>query len=351
MKVYRYEENPLITPANVKPHHDGFEVIGAFNAGVAQLSDEIILLLRVAERPISDNPSIIFAPIFNPATNDLEMKQFHLEDKTYDFSDPRSIGRANRPGTFTYLTSLSYFRIARSKDGHHFTIDEQPFMYPENDLETFGIEDPRISKIEDTFYITYSMVSPVGVGVGLASTRDFKQVTRHGMMLAPENKDVVLFPEKINGKYYALHRPVPKSTGAPEVWLAESSDLLHWGNHQYLFGLRRNAWDDGRIGAGLIPIKTPKGWLELYHAADHNARYCMGAILFDLNDPSKVLARTDGPILEPTTEYEIEGFFGDVVFGCGAVIERDLVKMYYGVADTSMACAEISLTDILAALR
>lgn len=224
-------------------------------------------------------------------------------------------------------------------------------MFPETELETFGIEDPRISKTGKTFYITYSMVSPVGVGAGLASTQDFVNVRRHGMMLPPENKDVVLFPERINGKYYALHRPVPKSTGAPEVWIGESENLLYWGNHKYLFGLRSGAWDDGRIGAGLIPIKTAHGWLELYHAADHDSRYCMGGILLDLNDPTKVIGRTDGPILEPTVDYEVEGFFGNVVFGCGGIVEGDVIKMYYGVADTSMACAELSLQEILDALK
>lgn len=351
MNVYRYEENPVVTPADVKPHRDDFEVIGAFNAGVAQLGDEFILLMRVAERPKSNNAQQIQAPIFHPETKDLEIKTFNLTDINYAFGDPRTIKHPNELGTFVYLTSLSYFRIARSKNGRHFTVDAKPFMYPETEFEAFGIEDPRITQIGDTFYITYSMVSAVGIGVGLASTKDFVTVTRHGMMLAPENKDVVLFPEKINGKHYVLHRPVPKSIGKPEVWIAESENLLYWGNHQYLFGLRSGAWDDGRIGAGLTPIKTPHGWLEIYHGADHNSRYCMGAILLDLNDPVKVIGRTDGPILEPTLDYEVEGFFGNVVFGCGAVLNGDVIQMYYGVADTSMACAELSLVDILGAIR
>jgi predicted GH43/DUF377 family glycosyl hydrolase len=111
--------------------------------------------------------------------------------------------------------------------------------------------------------------------------------------------------------------------------------------------LREGFWDNGRIGGGAVPIKTDKGWLELYHAADKNHRYCMGAVLLDLNDPTKVIARTDKPILEPEASYEVDGFFGNVVFSCGALVEGDVVKIYYGVADTSMACAELRLKEIM----
>jgi predicted GH43/DUF377 family glycosyl hydrolase len=349
MNVYRYEENPLITPDDVKPFHEGFEVIGAFNAGIAKYQDEVIMLLRVAERPICKDSSIIKAPVFNPKTKKIEIYEFHRDDPRYDFSDPRDIRKAGHD-RFDYLTSLSYLRIARSKDGRHFQLEETPFVYPETEFETFGVEDPRITQIDDTFYIVFSAVSPVGVGVGMVSTKDFKTFERHGMIFAPENKDVVIFPEKINGKYYALHRPVPKAIGSPEIWIAESENLLHWGNHHHLFGLREGYWDNGRIGAGAVPIKTDKGWLELYHAADKNQRYCMGAVLLDLNDPTKVIARTDQPILEPEARYEVDGFFGNVVFSCGAIVEEDIVKIYYGVADTSMACAELSLKEIMDSL-
>ncbi|MDP4108151.1 MAG: glycosidase, partial [Bacillota bacterium] len=114
--------------------------------------------------------------------------------------------------------------------------------------------------------------------------------------------------------------------------------------------LRDGLWDSGRMGGGAVPIKTEKGWLELYHGASKDDRYCMGAVLLDLEDPAKVLARTDQPILEPEASYEVDGFFGNVVFSCGAVVEGDIVKMFYGVADTSMACAELSLQEILDSL-
>ncbi|MGZ9583637.1 BtaManbiosPhlase [Paenibacillus marinisediminis] len=351
MNIYRYEENPIITPADVKPHRDDFEVIGAFNAGVASYNGEVLLLLRVAERPISLDPMIVKAPVYNPKTNELDIIELRTDDERYDFSDPRVIRNVAKSATFEYLTSISYIRIARSKDGHNFTIDEKPFIFPSNELETFGIEDPRVTQIDDTYYIYFSAVSPVGVGESMVSTKDFVNTTHHGMIFGPDNKDVLIFPEKANGKYYALHRPTMKSIGNPEIWIAESDNLLYWGNHKHVIGLREGMWDSGRMGGGAVPFKTEKGWLELYHGATLEHRYCMGAVLFDLNDPSKVIARSEHPVLEPEADYEKNGFFGDVVFSCGALVEGDIVKMYYGVADTSMACAELSVKEILDSLK
>ena len=351
MKIQRYTENPLITPSDVKPHREDFEVIGAFNAGIATYNGEVLMLLRVAERPISDDPNVVIAPVYNPETNELDLIKIFKEDERYDFSDPRVIRNKTMSGTFEYLTSLSYIRIARSNDGHHFTVDEKPFIYPSNIQETFGIEDPRVTQIGDTYYIYFSVVSPVGIGESMVSTTDFVTVKHHGMIFGPDNKDVLIFPEKINGKYYALHRPTMKSVGDPNIWIAESDNLLYWGNHKHLLGLREGMWDSGRIGGGAVPFKTDKGWLELYHGATLDHRYCMGAVLLDLNDPSKVIARSNKPVMEPEASYEKNGFFGDVIFSCGAINEGDIVKMYYGVADTSMACAELSLKGILDSLE
>ncbi len=325
-------------------------MIGAFNAGIAEHDGEVLMLLRVAERPVAADPDEVAVPVYDPALRDLVVHTLRRSDARYDFSDPRAVAWAGSH-KFAYLTSISYLRLARSRDGVHFTVDETPFLYPETALETYGVEDPRITKMEDTYYITYTAVSPAGVGVGLASTRDFRTVRRHGVILPPENKDVVLFPERIGGKYYMLHRPVPTSNGAPEVWLAESPDLVHWGNHRHLLGLRPGRWDSARIGAGAVPIRTPHGWLELYHGADSKHRYCMGAALLALDDPSRVIARSAQPILEPEADYEIHGFFGNVVFSCGALLQGDVVRMYYGVSDTSMACADIPLADILNTLE
>jgi predicted GH43/DUF377 family glycosyl hydrolase len=187
--------------------------------------------------------------------------------------------------------------------------------------------------------------------VSLASTRDFRSFRRLGAIFPPDNKDVAIFPEKIGGRYYALHRPSSSGFGRPEIWLAESPDLLCWGNHRHLMGLREIAWDDRRIGGGAVPFRVTEGWLEIYHGADHLNRYCLGAVLLNADEPWKIIARGERPILEPEAPYEASGFFGGVVFTCGALAEDDLVKIYYGAADTSIAYAEIPLEDILKGLR
>ncbi|MBM7551639.1 glycoside hydrolase family 130 protein [Thalassobacillus pellis] len=354
MKVDRFKGNPIIFPSDISPFHEGHEVIGAFNAGVAEYQGEVLLLLRVAERPISHDPKKVKAPFvdFSEEKGKLEIIELDKDDPAYDFSDPRTIAKNDSEDRRTaYLTSLSYIRIARSKDGYHFDIDDRPFLYPENERESWGIEDPRVTQIDDTYYIQYSAVSPEGIGVGLVSTKDFEDYERHGLMLHPENKDVAIFPEKIEGKYYTLHRPVPKGIGRPEIWIAESENLIHWGNHQHLLGLSEDGWDNGRIGGGAVPFKTEEGWLEIYHAADRNDRYCLGAVLLDYKNPSRVLAKTEEPILVPEEDYEKAGFFGNVVFSCGVTVKEDTVRIYYGVADTSMAVADLSLNEILDQLK
>ncbi len=343
MSVYRCPHNPIIKPGQVKPFETGFEVIGVFNAGVTRLADEIVLLLRVAERPISPHPDLELTAVYDPAEDQVVIKEFSKDDPKIDFSDPRM----TTTPTGKYLTSLSHLRVARSKDGINFKIEEAPAIFPATEYETFGLEDPRITYINDTYYITYIAVSPLGITTSLASTKDFKSFQRHGLIFCPDNKDVVLFPEKIEDQYYALHRPVTSLFEKYEMWVANSPDFIHWGNHQYLAGAAPGLWDCARIGASAAPFKIDQGWLEVYHGVDHNNRYCLGAILLDSEQPCKVIARTKKPILEPQTDYEIEGFFGNVVFNCGLLYEQEKLKIYYGVADTSIAYAEIPLADVL----
>lgn len=347
MKIERFTENPLITPADVKPLHEGYEVIGAFNGGVAKYKDEVLLLLRVAERPVSEDPNVIKAPVYDTKTKEMTVVEFDRNDPKYDFEDPRMIRYKNKLDQFAYLTSISYIRIARSNDGHHFTVDDKAFLYPFNEYQSYGVEDARCTQIGDTYYVNFSSVSPMGVCDSLVSTKDFEHFQDLGNIFAPENKDVLLFPEKVNGKYYALHRPSLKSIGNYDIWIASSPDLTSWGNHKHLIGIRPDSWDSGRVGGGLVPIKTAEGWLIIYHGATPEHRYCMGAALLDLNDPTKVIGRSSQPIMEPDAEYEKNGFFSDVVFGSGGLVENDQLTMYYGVADTSMAGCTFSIQEIL----
>jgi predicted GH43/DUF377 family glycosyl hydrolase len=347
MGVYRALENPIIRPEDVKPSRRDFEVIGVFNAGVARLGNEVILLLRVAERPIASRADAVLCPTYDVDTGEIIIRPFARDDPLNDFSDPRLIIRAKE----TYLTSLSHLRLARSTDGIRFRIDDAPALAPANRYETFGIEDPRVTCLEGTYYVQYVGVSPLGVTTCLAATRDFESFERRGIIFHPDNKDVAIFPSRIGDRFYALHRPHSSLFLRNDVWLAESPDLLCWGNHRHLLATREGMWDDRRIGAGAVPVRLDEGWLEIYHGADWSNRYCLGALLLDGERPWKVLARSDRPLFEPQTGYERIGFFGDVVFSCGLLCEEGKLRVYYGAADTSICYAEIPLPDVYANLN
>jgi predicted GH43/DUF377 family glycosyl hydrolase len=330
MSIFRSPHNPIIEAKDVKPSKEDYEVIGVFNAGVTHFEDQVVLLFRVAERPISAHPDMVLTGVYDVDRSDIVLKEFPKNDPENDFSDPRLIIRP----TETYLTSISHLRLSRSTDGINFDIEEAPALGPANDVETFGIEDPRISLIDGTYYITYVAVCPHGVTTCLASTKDFESFQRHGIIFCPENKDVLLFPERIGGKYYALHRPVSPLFKRQDIWIAESPDMICWGNHRPLLAPDEDCWDRVRVGASAVPFKIDGGWLEIYHGVGLDKRYCLGAVLLDSDRPGKVIARAKKPIFEPQTDYEISGFFGNVIFTCGLLFEEDKLKIYYGAADT-----------------
>lgn len=351
--IKRYENNPIITPQDVLPTFDHFKVLCTMNAGVTTYKGETILLLRVAEGVEVDNEKEVIIPLLKKETDGYHLHTITLDKEKdsdkYDFSDARIIYTKDKE--VKYLTTLSHIRIARSKDGKNFTVDKKPFIFPEGKYETWGIEDPRITKIDDTYYINYTAVSELGAATALASTKDFITYQRKGIIFPPENKDVGIFPEKINGLYFAYHRPVPKAIGNPDIWVATSPDLIHWGLHQHLLSVtKEEGWESGRIGGGAPAFKTEKGWVHIYHAADPYHRYCLGAFLTALNDPTRIIAKTKKPLLEPKEAYETEGFFPNVVFTCGVLYQDDRVLIYYGASDEVMALAEISIQDLYQAL-
>jgi predicted GH43/DUF377 family glycosyl hydrolase len=347
LSVIRSPLNPIIQPKDIPPYIKDYEVIGVFNAGVMRFGEEILLLLRVAERPVQDDPKYCLSPFYDVENHKMDVHRLEIGIPGFDFSDSRGIGTP----TGSLLTSISYLRIARSKDGIHFTIDERPALFPENQYEIYGIEDCRITRIDDTYYINYSAVSNLGITTCLASTKDFSLIQREGVIFQPDSKNIAIFPKKINGKYYALHRPSSSNFGKPSIWIAESPDLVCWGNHRFVMGCRDGMWDECRTGASCVPILLDDGWLEIYHGADKENRYCLGAVLLDRDQPWRVIARSKDPIMEPEAPYEIEGFFGNVIFSCGALYEDGIVKIYYGAADTSMCYAEITLDEILNSLE
>ena len=348
MTVERFKENPIIRPCDVPPSRDDYEVVGAFNPAATIFNDEILLLLRVAERPKDKADDEQVAPILNPVTGELEHFRVQNNDPNItDIPDSRSFYYKDE----MRLTSISHLRLARSQDGIHFTVDPKPAVFPKLAYETFGLEDPRITKIDDLFYITYKVVSENGICTGLLTTTDFVNFERHGIIFCPENIDVVMFPEKINGKYWALTRPVPRYLGPRGIWIASSPDAIHWGQHLPLILPEENTFHDGKTGGSCVPIKTDKGWLKIYHGSDTKDRYSLAAALLQLDDPTKVIARAKIPLMEPEFPYELEGFYGNVVFACGAIEKDDSVIIYYGASDEYTAAAKTTIEQIFSTLR
>jgi predicted GH43/DUF377 family glycosyl hydrolase len=338
----RFPENPLLLPKDLKSSQPGLQVISLLNPGVFTYQNKTWLLVRVAES-IAQKDGVIFFPVIN-STGNTEIIEVPLNDPDLIATDARVI---NYKG-LDYLTTISHLRLLSSNDGIHFTEPETgASLFGNGYLERFGIEDCRVSQIGDTYYLTYTAVSDSGVGVGLRTTKDWVTFKNEGMIFPPHNKDCAIFEEKINGKFYALHRPSSKEIGGNYIWLAESSDGRQWGNHQCLIKTRPGMWDSARVGAGAAPIRTEQGWLEIYHGANAEHQYCLGAFLMDINDPSKVIARTTEPIMVPTEAYELSGFFGYVVFTNGHVLNGDELTIYYGAADEFVCGAKFSILEIL----
>ena len=341
----RFPENPLLLPKDVKPSADRLQVISLLNPGVFQFEGKIWLLVRVAES-IDQKEGVLYFPVIN-ATGNTEIIEVPLNDPDLIATDARIIKYKG----LDYLTTISHLRLLNSTDGIHFSEPENhSSLFGTGYLERFGIEDCRVSQIGDRYYLTYTAVSDNGVGVGLRTTTDWINFDSKGMIFPPHNKDCAIFEEKINDKFYALHRPSSVEVGGNYIWLAESADGVHWGNHNCLIKTRPGLWDSARVGAGASPIRTDQGWLEIYHGANEKNEYCLGAFLMDLDEPTKVLKRTTKPIMAPTEAYELSGFFGYVVFTNGHIVNGDELTTYYGAADEFVCGAKFSISEILSAL-
>jgi len=248
----------------------------------------------------------------------------------------------------------SFFALARSDDGLHFKVDDKPVLLPAQEgrfqkYETLGIEDPRATFLDGTYYIMYTAVSNYGHQIALAKTNDFLSYERIALISDPGNKDGVLFPEKINGQYVRLDRPIGLGIGS--IWISYSNDLYSWGNSKVLITPRAGYWDASRIGASAPPFRTDRGWLEIYHGVKMTSAgpiYKTGAVLLDLEDPSKVIGRCGIPLLSPREDYERVGDVNNVVFACGVILEPSgELKLYYGAADTCVCVATADLEEVI----
>ena len=295
--VTRYNGNPILTKKDVP-----YEVATVHNAGIAKFNEEYIMLFR----------------------------------------SHKHNGR-------------SILGLARSNDGYQFTVEEKPFMIPAEtgdfaEYEAFGIEDPRITFIDGEYLITYSAYSRHGVRIGLAKTRDWKTVDRFALITEADYRNVVIFPEKFNGFYARLDRP--HSEISPwSIWISYSPDLKYWGDSKLIMKPEPYHWDEMKIGPGAPPIKTAKGWLNIYHgvfSTMDGSVYRLGVALHDLKDPSKITGVCDDWIVQPEEPYELTGYVHNVVFTCGAIAEDDgTLKLYWGGADTVMCVGTANITELV----
>jgi beta-1,2-mannobiose phosphorylase / 1,2-beta-oligomannan phosphorylase len=351
MLLKRRFERLLLSPSDLTPLREDFQVVGVFNPGAILVDGEVILLVRVAERPSEARAGHTALPRWSPGVG-LEIDW--VADDDIEVVDPRVVKR--KADGLVRLTFISHLRVVRSGDGRSVSEITDIRFLPDSELEEFGVEDPRITAIDGRYYFTYVSVSRHGAGTALASTIDFKTFVRHGMIFCPENKDVVLFPERIAGEYVALHRPNAATPFCrPEMWIARSDDLIHWGRHECLHG-GGAAWETGRVGAGTPPLRTSDGWLAIYHGNRQPTQqgevgmYSTGILLLDLENPARIRRRTAASIFEPTSDFERKGFVPDVVFPTGAVETPDSYLVYYGAADNCTAVVEFRRDDVLSAL-
>lgn len=272
------------------------------------------------------------AAVFNAAAI-YDNGLFHL---IYRASD---IGPHPRYGE--YVSRLGY---AVSYDGINFMRLDKPIMTNDTEQELRGVEDPRIVKIDGIYYMMYIAYGGRYEGdfrICLATSTNLIKWEKKGIVLDETNKDASLFPEKIDGKFVMLHRRYP------DIWIAFSDDLQTWYGHTPIMKPIPGNWDSVKVGIAGPPVKVKDGWLLIYHAADENSVYRLGAALLDLSDPTKVLARQKEPILEPELEWERNGYVPNVVFSCGNAVKDDTIYVYYGGADTVMGVAVLEMKDIV----
>ena len=254
------------------------------------------------------------------------------------------------------LTANYVFWLARSKDGVRFTPDPGPVAWPapsDNHPEVC-VYDPRITYIDGEYIILFASQSEAcGVRVGMVRTKDFEMFERLPAASEQGNRNGVLFPEKINGLYCRFDRPFGNPhLDSSGIWVSYSPDLVHWGQSKPSLMPRAGGWwDSFKVGGGAVPIRTDKGWLNIYHGTTKTCSgilYFLGVAMHDLKDPSKVIARGEDAILWPEHDFEQNGRVPNVIFACNAIVEDDeTVRIYYGAADTCVGLAEGRLGDLI----
>ena len=354
--IPRLFTHKMLSPGDLEPSDPRMRVVGVFNPGVAEVGGRTAVLARVVEQPVEERAGYLPSPRYGP--DGLQVDWLDLQD--CDTSDPRTL--VSKSTGLVRLRFVSHLRLFWSDDGRAINtpVAEALRLMPEGAYECFGVEDPRVTRIDGVYYTTYAAVSPEGICTSLLATTDFAVWERRGVVLPPDNKDVLLFPEAVGGRYTMLHRPMPNMRFAPpQMWIAQSDDLQAWGDHRRLRGVEASGAGRDRVGGSTPPVLTDRGWLTLYHGSDKlpgvpgaaggggAGVYTAGALLLDRDDPSRVIARSPGPVMRPEADFERRGFVDNVVFPTGAVVRGDRLDVYYGAADEHTAVCGFSLDALL----
>ncbi|MFL6115705.1 MAG: glycosidase [Catenulispora sp.] len=253
---------------------------------------------------------------------------------------------------------LSHLTVARSPDGvHGWRVDAKPLLGddPADQTSMWGVEDCRITYMAElsTYVISYTAYGPAGPCVALATTEDFQSVEKLGVVMPPEDKNASLLPRRVGGDFILYHRPVSPLEGRADVWLSRSRDLRNWSSPEPVMASRQGAWWDAtRMGLGPAPIETEHGWLGVYHGVKQMAAgplYRAGLVLFDLDNPAKVLRRSPQWVLGPAADYETHGDVPNVVFPTGMIHDEETgdLRLYYGAGDSVIAVATASMPEVL----
>lgn len=253
------------------------------------------------------------------------------------------------------INGIPYIYLGRSVDGIHWTMDEEKISFVDESGAPFMPKyayDPRLVKVEDTYYIIWCQ-DFYGAAIGVAKTKDFKKFVRAENPFLPFNRNAVLFPRKINGKFVMLSRPSDSGhTPFGDIFLSESPDFVYWGKHRHIMSKGTEWWESLKIGSGAAPIETSEGWLLFYHGVSGTCNgyvYSIGGAILDINNPSRVKYRCGTYLLTPEEWYEERGYVPNVAFPCGTLCDADTgrIAIYYGAADTYVGLAFTVLDDVV----
>jgi beta-1,2-mannobiose phosphorylase / 1,2-beta-oligomannan phosphorylase len=366
-------EKVLITPEDIKPSSNKFEVLGVLNPGVVRINNKkIVMYVRVIEKlKKHEDKNYFYSPRF-AGKKDFRIVIDKFKKNTVKHSSDVGFDFIDGTKRLTYLSHLR--RVLLDETGFKILkIEQKPSFYGSKTDSELGVEDPRITKIEDMYYMTYvGLGRNENISTNLAFSYDCVEWIKKGVIFGEQDKDVILFPEKINGKFAAFDRP--EGTFAftpPHMWVAYSKDLQYWGKLKPLVFTKH--FNFSRSGAGPPPIKTNQGWLVIFHGVtksipgglvnsikkffkihiEEKETYAVWAALFELTNPRKLIAKSSKPILVPKKAENLSFEDKMVIFPTGVVhdLDKKHILLYSGLGDISIGVQKIAMDDLMKALE